>query len=330
MPVFNCENFVAEAIESILNQTFDNLELLIIDDCSTDKTVEIIKSYKNPKIILTKKPKNTGIIDSLNLGIKLAKGELVARMDGDDISHPERLSIQYDFLKTHQNIVLCGTWYQQIPTNEIIKNPKTHEEIKLAMLDYCAFGHPTVMFRRQFMLNHNLKYDENFTAAEDYDLWTKIVLLGEVVNIPRNLLLYRSHANQITKIRQFDQVNNSDLCRIRMINYLIDTPSEKDVNICSAIVKNQIIEKSKTLKETLLWLDRIIILNGKTGFYKVDEFEKYINQKKATTIRRFYLNTTHYSPKVLFEASIVKKQFLKYFTFSEILKFIAKCVICWK
>jgi glycosyltransferase involved in cell wall biosynthesis len=330
MPVYNCENYVAEAIESILNQSFESFELLIIDDCSTDSTVDIINSYKNPKITLIKKPENTGIISSLNLGIGLSKGEFVARMDGDDISYRDRLAKQVDFLSARPNIVLCGTWYQQSSANEIIKNPITHEEIKLAMLEYCPFGHPTVMFRKQFIIDHNLRYDENFLAAEDYDLWTKMVLVGEVANMPQNLLLYRSHPNQISRIRQFDQVKNSNLCRIRMINYLIDKPSEEDIRISSSIIKNETIENSKMLKEILTWLDRIIVLNGKAGFYKIDEFKKYIIQDKAAIIRRFYLNTSPYNLKVLFEASIVKKEFLEYFTFLEILKFVVKCVIFWK
>ena len=112
MPVYNCELYVQEAIDSILNQTFIDFELLIIDDCSTDKTVEIINNYADKRIKLTTKPHNTGLTNSLNYGLSIAQGQYIARMDGDDVSVLDRFEKQVKFLDTNPDIILCGTWYQ--------------------------------------------------------------------------------------------------------------------------------------------------------------------------------------------------------------------------
>ncbi len=116
MPVYNCELYIKEAIDSILNQTFTDFEFLIIDDASTDKTVSIIKEYKDFRIQLIEKEGNKGISDSLNYGLKVAKGEYIARMDGDDISLPERFVKQVTFLDSNPDVILCGSNFGIIGT----------------------------------------------------------------------------------------------------------------------------------------------------------------------------------------------------------------------
>ena len=114
LPVYNSELYIKETIDRVLNQTFSDFELLIIDDCSTDKTVSIIKEYSDERICLIEKEKNSGLINSLNFGISLAKGEYIARMDGDDICLLERFAKQVAFLDKNPTIILCGTAYSDI------------------------------------------------------------------------------------------------------------------------------------------------------------------------------------------------------------------------
>ena len=114
MPVYNAGYYLKEAIDSILNQSFSDFEFFIIDDKSTDNSLEIIKSYKDDRIILIEKQSNTGYTDSLNMAIKLSKGKYIARMDADDISSPKRFLKQYEYLESHQDVVLLGTNYEII------------------------------------------------------------------------------------------------------------------------------------------------------------------------------------------------------------------------
>lgn len=153
MPVFNCELYIKDAVDSILNQTYNNFEFLIIDDASTDETVSIIKAYTDSRIKLIEKPINTGLTNSLNQGLKLAKGKYIARMDGDDISLPERFEKQITFLEKNPEVVLCGSWFNVIGSELVIKTPENYEDIKLALLKGNCIAHPSVMMRNKFLIN---------------------------------------------------------------------------------------------------------------------------------------------------------------------------------
>ena len=124
LPVYNCELYVRTAIESILNQTFTDFEFLIIDDASTDKTLAVLKKIKDSRIQLIEKPVNSGYTNSLNYGLQMAKGKYIARMDGDDISHPERFAKQIVYLEAHPEVVVCGTTYKIVGNDkQKIMNP---------------------------------------------------------------------------------------------------------------------------------------------------------------------------------------------------------------
>ena len=134
MPVYNCEAYVGEAIDSILGQSFTDFEFLIIDDASNDNTVSVIQSFTDSRIRLIEKPRNTGYTNSLNYGLTIAKGEYIARMDGDDISLPERFAKQVTFMDAYPEVVACGTTYSIIGSSEIKNVPLNHDDIKVQLL----------------------------------------------------------------------------------------------------------------------------------------------------------------------------------------------------
>ncbi|MDN3584405.1 glycosyltransferase family 2 protein [Mucilaginibacter flavus] len=325
MPVYNCEKHIADAIESILSQTYANLELIIIDDCSTDHTRQLIGKYTDDRIVFIKKEKNTGLVSSLNLGIKISKGGFLARMDGDDISHQTRLSKQVRLLTSNPDIVLCGTWYQLSGSNEIIKNPVEHEDIKISLLDHCVLGHPSVMFRKDFLTANELTYDDSFYPAEDYELWTRISAIGKIANIPEVLLWYRTHENQVSNKEQSIQLTKSYQCKVRMMCYPLSSPSQSDISRSAFIVENGGVSNLSELQELVSWLDRLSDANKQSSFYDEQKFQKYINNKKRQIIRKFYLHSTSYSPSVLFSFSCGS-----YFTANELVKFTLKCIFFWK
>lgn len=330
MPVYNCANYVAEAIQSILNQTFGDFELIIIDDQSTDQTREVVTSFDDPRIRLIIKPKNSGYSTSLNMGLELARGRFIARMDGDDISASERFKKQVCFLNQNPQIALCGTWYEIISTKEKITYPTNHEAIKVALLDYCVIGHPTVMFRKSFLDANDLKYNTDFEPAEDYELWSRIIAFGEVANIPEVLLQYRKHENQVSNSGQDSQRKNSELCKIRILCYPIIKPTDSDYSISKVIISNNSVGSFELLCEIVLWLNDLLKVNKRTEFFSPREFHKTINLKKTTIVRTFYLNTSSYTPRVLYNFIKWRDELSTNFTITELVKFSLKCLVFWK
>ncbi len=200
MPVFNGGKYLKEVIESVLIQTETDWELLIIDDGSTDSTRSIAESYKDPRIKYYARP-HCGLVETLNFGLKEAKGEYIARLDADDIAEPERLKKQLEFIK-NKDLVLCGTWATIIDTegNELgIMNypPVTAKEIRKYALLHNPFIHPSVMFCRKTIIEAG-GY-RSYKHAEDYELWTRIIYKYPVSNLPLPLIRYRIHDSQITK-----------------------------------------------------------------------------------------------------------------------------------
>ena len=208
MPTLNSETYLKEAIDSILNQTFTDFEFIIVDDNSKDRTVNIIKQYKDKRIKLIK-GKQQGIAAALNLGLNMAKGEYIARMDADDISLPERLSEQVKFMEENLEIGICGTKIETLRINEKTEDweiflPNSWAHLKTTpgvfdMLEKAVFCHPSVMFRKSVILKYNLCYNEELHQTEDQDLWFRACKVTKFYNIDKVLLYYREHANASSK-----------------------------------------------------------------------------------------------------------------------------------
>ncbi|TSD65880.1 glycosyltransferase [Inquilinus sp. KBS0705] len=327
MPVYNCKDFVAAAIDSMLSQTLTDFELLIIDDASTDSTVAIVSGYNDARIKLIIKLINTGLIESLNIGIDLATGTYIARMDGDDISYPERLQKQVTFLNNNPDVALCGTWYKMLSSGVVVEHPQHNEDIKLALLEYCALGHPTVMFRRQFILDNNLKYNEAFEAAEDYELWTRMATKGRIANLPEVLLTYRDHDSQVSKQKKALQYQNTLRCRITMLCNCLGQVNQQDKVYSNIVINNQPAESFLQLKDVLNWLNAVLASNQLLLNYKA--FEHYINSKKGNLIAAFYINAPAFHPGMLYDFFRLKTQYQSHLSANQNLRVIAKCLTFW-
>ena len=200
MPVYKTdENYLREAIESILSQTFEDFEFLILDDCPEDDREEIIKSYKDKRIKYYKNEKNLGITPSRNKLIDMAKGEYLAIFDHDDISLPTRLEKQVAYLDEHPECGVVGCKTQRMSNGKQSKNPTNDHEIKLALMRVCALTHPASMIRKSVLINNNIRYEERFSPAEDYALWCRLIGKTKFYNIPKVLMKYRIHDNNTTK-----------------------------------------------------------------------------------------------------------------------------------
>jgi glycosyltransferase involved in cell wall biosynthesis len=221
MPVYNTSKYLHAAIDSILCQTFQDFEFIIIDDASTDNSAEIIKSYSDSRIILIEKPKNTGYTDSLNMAIKLAKGNYVARMDADDISLKNRFEKQVNYMEEHPDVLVLGTFYKVINSESVVAVPISYEEAKVVSIMHVPVAHPTVFIRRNVFTGFNLVYDKAYEPAEDYHLWTRIIEIGKIENLPEVLLHYRRHENQQSSLKIVQLLKAAQVIRFNQLSKLI-------------------------------------------------------------------------------------------------------------
>ncbi|MFT4982891.1 MAG: glycosyltransferase involved in cell wall biosynthesis, partial [Bacteroidia bacterium] len=157
MPVYNAENYVETAIQSILEQTYVNFELLVIDDGSTDGSATIINGIDDSRINYVKNDVNLKLITTLNKGLKLAKGKYIARLDADDIAEKTRLQEQVDFMEANVVVGLSGTWYTAFGTvNSTVRNPTSNQDIRFMALYQCPIIHPSTIFRTSVIRDNEL------------------------------------------------------------------------------------------------------------------------------------------------------------------------------
>ena len=213
MPVYNGEKFLRNAIESILNQSYNNLEFLIINDGSLDDSKNIILSYNDERIRFINNERNFGLIQTLNLGFKLASGDFIARMDADDISMKDRIKKQIHFLLKNKDVGLIGSSAVLIDQNnsEIgnLRYSNEHNKIKYLLGFYNLFIHPTIMVRKDVVIKNKLIFDSNYLHAEDYKFWTQLIFFTNVFNFEEPLIYYRIHENQVSIKHNLIQIENT-------------------------------------------------------------------------------------------------------------------------
>ena len=201
MPVYNGEAYLREAIDSILGQTFTDFEFLIINDGSTDGTKDIILSYTDPRIRYIENEQNLKLIATLNKGIDLCQGKYIARMDADDVSVPERLQKQVEYMEANVTVGILGTGFTSYGSSskETCFYPSSHDEIATMLVYQTTFSHPTVMIRTSVLRQHNVRFDPEFLHAEDFELWIRLIGVTKGANLQESLLNYRMHDTNISK-----------------------------------------------------------------------------------------------------------------------------------
>ncbi|NRT73686.1 glycosyltransferase [Clostridium beijerinckii] len=236
MPVYNSEKYLKESIESILNQTYENFEFIIINDGSNDDSLRIISEYsKVDSRIRVISRENRGIVKTLNEGITLSKGEYIARMDADDISNPKRFEVQVEFMEKNKDygvastfINIFGNAYDERINNEI-ENCHNKENIQMMDLLCSQFVicHPTVIVRKQVFDLYGL-YNEEYKYCEDLELWLRLLKNGvKIKNIPQRLLNYRKDISSKTYQTKNEYAIDIIKMRLGILNELIDIDTKK-------------------------------------------------------------------------------------------------------
>ncbi len=333
MPAYNVGKYVAEAIESILNQTFRNFEFLIFNDGSTDDTAHIIRQYadKDQRITFFDYQQNTGYLKHLNEGIDKAKGKYIARMDADDISLPERFAKQVAFMENNLEMVVVGTKYttfgERIFTRQLEEND---EQIRVHLLEGCTFSHPSVLMRAKVLKDNNLYYDLNYYPAEDYHFWVVLSKYGKLANLTDILLFYRLHEEQISVQKNEIQQNKIHKIRALQFEYLGLTKQES-YTLLQIFQQPDIIAKelytSATICNIAKIIKKIICLNQKKSLYHA----KYLKNMLKDRWQIITKNTlVDYNLRLFFTYFFNIFPTFSCFSFKQKIVFSWKCLLHWK
>jgi glycosyltransferase involved in cell wall biosynthesis len=281
LPAYNGERYLREAVESILSQTFSDFELLIIDDGSSDRSAEIIRSYDDARIVLISNETNKGLPYSLNRGLARARGTYIARMDQDDISLPTRFEEQVRFMENHPEIGIVGAWMRSLgkPEGYVMKGFTEDEDIRANLLFNTSLAHPTIVIRAKVFQDFALLYDPLLTqGAEDYDLWVRASKVTKLASIPKILVRYRIHGNNMSSTRATGNQLIARSIRLRQLAELGLTPTEEELSLHSRITSpDENIRGFLTAQER--WLEKIVAANAERHIYADASLQKVIRYR---------------------------------------------------
>ena len=260
IPVYNAERYVKDAVTSILHQAYKNMELIIIDDVSTDSSLQIIESIKDDRIILVKNGVNRGQIYTRNLGLKMAKGEYIGMFDADDIAYHDKFKLQIDFLKKNEDYGMIGSWAKFIDEDgkrlpgswKLRAKP---DMIPSIMLFKNYFLQSAVIYRKDCISKYLFK--EGFDVAEDYKIWLEIIADFKTWNLQEYLVDYRVHKNSITKSQPSKQIQTERVIFKRQLAKLGIDVSENELKLHLLIKDARPIKTISTLKQIEKWLLKI-------------------------------------------------------------------------
>jgi len=329
MVVYNGEQFISDSIQSILNQTYSNFELVIVNDGSIDKTGEIINSFEDSRIKYYENTYNRGQNYSRTIALSHSIGEYIAVMDADDISYDNRLEKQIKFMEEHEDYGLIGSLAGVIdhtgkPLGISQSKCFPPNETMVYLLFRNCFTHSSILFRKEILKKVGI--NKNLLLAADYEIIVKVSRFMKVGNINEELVKYRQHDNSelyLNKDKK-DQYDQSIL--INQINELGLNPSEAELNIHHSIYKKFVHSVDKDYYLTLNWLDKILIANRKIKIFPESEFYKKISGYWFNLMN----NPIQFNMKLLkpyFNSPILKSSNRN---FKDHLKFTIKCIVKYK
>lgn len=314
MSVYNAEQFLEEAIQSVLNQTFKDFEFIIINDGSNDGSLQIIENYKDRdrRIVLVSR-ENRGLIESLNEGLSMAQGKYIARMDADDISLPLRLEKQFDFMEKNQDIGLSGTWieaFNETGLRQIGRYPYGNEMIKAELLFSSPFAHPSVIMRRGVLDEYHLSYNRDYPHAEDYELWYQCSKVTQLANIPHVLLRYRVLPDSITRKADKDNASRENTLKsiyTQILDSLGIKLTKDELKLHYTLTLNTRIAKNHQGTKVLSsYFNKLMSANQKMKIFDANSLLQVLGKK-------WLWNLMFHAKK--HPETILKSMFSKYFYF---------------
>ena len=273
------EQYLRSAIESVLSQTYQNFEFIIVDDASTENDVAIIKSYNDKRIILLQNEHNHHVSYTVNRGLALARGEYIARMDSDDICLPRRLEKQAALMERRRDIdILCAQAQLIGAKNGVFAlGDRRPHKINVLLFFGCPIVNPSVMLRASYIQKYGLIYDTSveYKAAEDYELWSRCLSTARIYEFPKVLLKYRVHAKQISTLTAKMQIESANRIRRRMLGWLGIEPSLHEMSV-HYLFCTDTISPDITLSESERWAARLLDGNNQHPVFDPHFFKQEV------------------------------------------------------
>lgn len=281
LPVHNCEKYIEESILSVLNNTYNNFEIIVVNDGSNDSTGDVIKKIKDDRILVFNK-QNSGLIDTLNYGLKKCRYPIVMRMDGDDVIAENKIQNQLDYFIKSRSILTGTNGYlidSEGNNRGFINLPTEHNQIIKSMINMSpSFIHPSVMYYKDAVQKAG-GYDSKFKHAEDFDLFLKLSLYGKLSNLDERLIYLRKHDENISHLNAQEQIKNTIISR--EIFRLNSTHTVKQINYesCNLKVENNFLKRLYIKTHTsIVKLDNLSAINSTIKLFALKVFRRIIKK----------------------------------------------------
>lgn len=269
MPAYNAEKYIREAMDSVLNQSFSDFELIILNDCSKDETEKVILSYEDKRIVYVKNEENLGVARTLNKGVQMAKGEYIARMDADDISLPQRFEKQAAFLESHPKVAVVGVGVTVFDEDGDVQTRLFSQEpamMRVDMLFACGLAHPGVMLRASAIRSLG-GYDPAYNGLEDYELWDRVMEGWDICALPEVGLRYRFHSGQVTQNRSEKHEALLRSLKRRQLGRLGMDSEDAGFESYLALCAGKPCDTKEQVQALMVFLDRAVQANREAGVY---------------------------------------------------------------
>ena len=283
IPAYNAERFIAAAIGSVLSQSYTEFELLVFNDGSKDTTGAIIDSFKDPRIKVFHAPENKGHIHHLNLGLQMAQGKYIARMDADDICLKHRFEKQVNFLESYPDVGICGTQTTIINEDDQVMDKETLDQadapLRIKLIFNTCFSHPSVMIRKSVLDTHGFYYSNAMFPAEDYAFWHLISTKAKLANLPDYLLEYRKHGKQISQVKQNLLDEALRKVQVDVVEHFLQrsvTSAEADLH--RSLISGRYVVSMEYILRARDWLKGLLAQNRNTHYYDQVLLERYIGK----------------------------------------------------
>ncbi len=280
IPVHNVEKYIGTCLQSMICQTYSDMEFWIVDDACTDNTMNTIAQFQDPRIQILHNQTNLGLAASINKAIRQSNGKYIARMDGDDISQPTRIEKQVQFLEQHSDVSIVGTAMQSFGHSNYLHNfPDAHDACKARLLFNVCFGHPTVLIRKSIFDNNKNYYKEELRQySEEYELWCRLVDQFQFANLKEALVMYRTFPPLSKQEAEVRRKENSFIIRSNFILSQLGDQSEHDYHIHDLICNlNQ--GNALQVEELMSWLRKITNLNLERKAFDVIALRKELSRR---------------------------------------------------
>jgi len=278
MPCFNAESIIMDSISSTLNQTMEDLELIIIDDASTDNTLEAIHAIKDSRIKIITLKKNIGNYAARNIGLSMARGKYICMLDADDISMKNRLQVQYEFLERHKSVGCIGCNYNIISEEgNLLFNMRREcnfSEFKIKLLEDNYMLQSTIAVRNSLLKKYNISYNEDFKYAADYHFVFQCSKFFKIYNIQDTLVDYRVSPKGITQTKFLEQQNYAAKIRLEIFAYYF----EEILSSENYLILDSLFNKHSEYRETkILEIEQVVnkILEYNYQFKKLNQKKLY-------------------------------------------------------